>query len=162
MKSLLIAAIFSLFTFSAVHAQTDEPDNSDFWEARLPGGNYLVSLRTISSVSMHTYMIDAGLKVTEVVVDTTGNSLARFYYIIPVTANGPGAGLTTRGKELIDNLGKKVDVAASSTVVKQYPLTTHAKTVEFAIADEKSIQALYSSVKSSWLRGSGKTFTIRE
>ena len=76
-----------------------------FWQANLPGGNYVVSLNTISSVSKHTYVIDGNLKIVEVVVDTTGNSLARFYYIIPVSedsGSNVAGNLTQRGKELLN------------------------------------------------------------
>ena len=142
---------------------TDELGSRRFWQANLPGGEFVVSISSISSVSKHTYVIDGNLKVTEVVVDTTGNSLARFYYITPITddASSGVAGISERGKELLDRAGERAGVSPSTMVAKQYPLTTHAKTVEFRIASESDLNSLFSSVRSSWMNGRGRKFTIR-
>ena len=152
---------------ATLQAQTGDSTGSQlFWEAKLPGGSYIVELSAISSVSQHTYVIDGALKVTEVIVDTTGNSLARFYYIIPIT-NDSGAntlnGLTERGKELLDTAGEPVTgTKPSNLVAKQYPTTTHAKTVEFRISKEEDLTRLLNSVQNSWMKNNGRKFTLVE
>lgn len=175
MKHLLIAAsLFSLTATTPLLAQSDDDTTSSttsessgpskFWQASLPGGEYVVSLSNISSVSKHVYMIDGGLQVTEVVIDTKGVVLARFYHVIPVADNGVGgigAGLASRTKDLLDQAGQKVNVQASSAVMKQYPTTTHAKTVEFALSTQENLDALFKSAKNAWIKGSGKKFTIK-
>jgi len=135
-----------------------------FWQSSLPGGDYVVALDRISSISKHSYIIDGNLRVTEVVIDTNGNSLARFYYIIPVSEDSgstAGAGLTTRGKELLDKVGERTGTNLNTAVMKQYPTTTHAKTVEFRVSDEGDLDKLFRSVRNAWFKGSGKKFSIK-
>ncbi len=135
-----------------------------FWQASVSGGNYIVALDRISSISKHTYLIDGNLRVTEVVIDTNGNSLVRFYYIIPVSEDSNsqvGSGLTTRGKELLDKVGQRTGANANTAVIKQYPTTTHAKTVEFRISDEGDLNQLFTSVSNAWFKGTGRKFTIK-
>ena len=98
------------------------------------------------------------------VIDTSGNSLVRFYYIIPVSedsGSNVGAGATTRIKELLDKAGERTGVNANSIVSKQYPTTTHAKTVEFRISDEGYLDKLYNSVRKAWISGKGVKFRIK-
>ncbi len=136
----------------------------NFWQANLPGGSYTVALRNISSVSKHTYLISATLSVTEVTIDTNGNALARFYYIIPVTESSGSniaGNLTNRTKELLDHAGDRTGANANTAVQKEYPTTTHAKTVEFRVSDEGDLDKLYSSVRKAWINGRGVKFTIR-
>lgn len=134
-----------------------------FWQANVPGGSYMVALDRIASVSKHTYIIDGNLSVTEVVIDTNGNSLARFYYIEPVggDASNVGAGIKRRGQEILEKAGQRTGVDVNSTVVKQYPTTTHAKTVEYRVSDVGDLNKLYGSVTSAWTKGHGKKFTIK-
>lgn len=134
-----------------------------FWQASLPGGNYIVALDRISSVSKHTYIIDGNLSVTEVVIDTNGNSLVRFYYIEPAgsDASNIGAGISRRSKEILEKAGQRTGVDVNTTVAKQYPTTTHSKTVEYRVSDEGDLNKLYGSVTNAWLKGSGRKFTIK-
>ncbi|BDS08203.1 hypothetical protein NT6N_32430 [Oceaniferula spumae] len=145
-------------------ATSEEAGPRRFWQANLPGGSYVVALDRISSISKHTYIIDGNLRVTEVVIDTSGNSLARFYYIIPVSEDAESnvAGrITERTKGIIDKVGERTGVDGNSIVAKQYPTTTHAKTVEYRISDEGDLDKLLGSVRKAWMNGAGKKFTIR-
>lgn len=172
---LLSAVLLTLLPLAA-HAQdnggTNKNNTSDteeaaprrFWQANLPGGSYIVALDRISSISKHNYILNGNLRVTEVVIDTNGNSLARFYYIIPVSedaGSNAAARLTTRGKELLDRVGERTGVNANTAVAKQYPNTTHAKTVEFRISDEGNLDRLFNSARTAWFKSRGRKFTIR-
>ena len=142
-------------------AETTGPKR--FWQADLPGGSYTVALDRITSISKHSYIIDGNISVTEVVIDTSGNALTRFYYLEPAgqgTAN-LGANISQRGKELLDKVSQRTGVNANSAVVKQYPETTHAKTVEFRISDGIALDALFNSARTAWINGRGKKFTIK-
>jgi hypothetical protein len=44
---------------------------------------------------------------------------------------------------------------------KQYPTTTHAKTVEFRISDEGNLNKLYGNIRKAWIKGRGNKFTIK-
>ncbi|MGJ8677970.1 MAG: hypothetical protein ACSHX0_10670 [Akkermansiaceae bacterium] len=173
MKKIHLLAVIFTFSISPLFAQDDSSSTGsseaagprNFWQASLPGGDFTVALTKISSVSKHSYVIDGNLRVTEVVVDTLGNSLARFYYIIPVAQDASenlGAGILSRGKDLLDQAGKRTGQNLTTPVTKNYPTTTHAKTVEFNISDEDNLNKLYDSVKSAWIKNSGKKFTIKE
>jgi len=170
---MYIAAVLILFSSSSPLLAQDKTNNDDtsesvghrrFWEVSVAGGDYMVALDRISSISKHTYVIDGALRVTEVVIDTNGNSLARFYYIIPVSEDSGstvGAGLTSRAQELLDKAGERTGVNANTVVTKQYPTTTHAKTVEFRISDEGNLNKLYGNVRKAWTKGKGNKFTIK-
>ena len=135
-----------------------------FWQVSVAGGDYMVALDRISSISKHTYVIDGGLRVTEVVIDTNGNSLVRFYYIIPVSEDSGstvGAGLTSRAQELLNKAGERTGVNGNTVVAKQYPTTTHAKTVEFRVSDEGNLDKLYGNIRKAWIKGKGNKFTIK-
>ncbi|MCP5537797.1 MAG: hypothetical protein H7A51_16375 [Akkermansiaceae bacterium] len=158
---------------TSVSAQTDDSTSDGntsettgprrFWQASVPGGNYVVALDRISSVSKHTYIIDGNLSVTEVVVDTNGNSLVRFYYIEPVgsDASNVGARVKARSQEILERAGQRTGVDVNSAVMKQYPTTTHAKTVEFRVSDAGDLDKLYGSVLNAWVKGTGRKFTIK-
>ena len=163
-----IALPLAFLSSSAMAQNSDKTSETTgpkrFWQSSLPGGDYVVALDRISSISKHSYIIDGNLRVTEVVIETNGNSLARFYYIIPVSEDSgstAGAGLTTRGKELLDKVGERTGTNLNTAVMKQYPTTTHAKTVEFRISNEANLDKLFSSVRNAWFKGSGKRFSIK-
>ena len=69
----------------------DKETRNGFWEANLAGGNYMVALGRISSVSRHRYVLDWTVIVDEVTIDTEGQALARFYFLSPIKAGGTGA-----------------------------------------------------------------------
>ena len=45
---------------------------------------------------------------------------------------------------------------------KNYPTTTHAKTIEFNITRKDNLAALFQSVNKAWISGKGVKFTIRK
>jgi hypothetical protein len=167
-----IAAVLILLSSSSSLLAQDKKNNDTsesvgptrFWQVSVAGGDYMVALDRISSISKHTYVIDGGLRVTEVVIDTNGNSLVRFYYIIPVSEDSGstvGAGLTSRAQELLNKAGERTGVNGNTVVAKQYPTTTHAKTVEFRISDEGNLNKLYANIRKAWIKGRGNKFTIK-
>jgi len=173
-KQLLLGSIFSFTLLSQVSNAQDndeENENSDvttsaraFWEADLPGGNYMVSLTRISSVSIHSYLVNQTFLVHEVNIVTSGNGLARFYtFEVP----GESGGLNTaknvvdRGKDLLSRGGSRVGVDPNTTVEKEYPTTTHAGTIEYKLVDKTDLDQLYSSLKRSLRERRGRKFTIR-
>lgn len=134
-----------------------------FWQADLPRGSYIVALDRITSISQHAYIIDGNINVTEVVIDTTGNSLARFYYLEPIVQGAPnlGAEISQRGKALLNKVNQRTGVDTDTAVIKQYPSTTHAKTVEFHISNTATLNALHESARTAWINGRGKKFIVQ-
>jgi len=136
-----------------------------FWQATVDGGHYMVALDHITSVSRHRYVLDGAVIVDEVTVDTQGQALARFYFISPVTAaTAPNALTKTveRGKELLDQAAERTGTDLQNMVVKKYPETSHAKSIEYRILSEEVLTSLYESVKTSWEDGRGRKFAIQK
>ncbi|HRJ71092.1 MAG TPA: hypothetical protein PLS03_02640 [Terrimicrobiaceae bacterium] len=132
------------------------------WTAELPGGTYVVRLSAITSVSIHEYVVDGSARVSEVNVGTIGSELVRFYFIepnIPQTPNGIGQSAVElakdRAKEVISRAGAD-DVWQK--VAKNYPTTTHARTVEYRLADKETLKKLFESVQDSWVNNRAATF----
>jgi hypothetical protein len=144
--------------------QGDERGLPRFWQAKLLGGEYVVALDRIVSVSRHKYVLDGALIVDEVTVDTVGGALARFYHITPITAGVPGAAagqVAQRALSLVDGAARTAGSELQDMVVKQYPLTTHARTIEYRLLSEEQLNTLFESVRTSWQSGRGRVFTGR-
>lgn len=143
---------------------TDKESRNGYWEANVAGGNYLVALGRISSVSRHKYVLDGAVIVDEVTVDTAGQALARFYFITPISVSGPGAAAaeaTERAMALVDGAARRSGTDIQDMVVKKYPLTTHSKSIEYRLLSEQQLNMLYQSVKTAWITGKGRMFTGR-
>ena len=142
----------------------DSPGPGRFWQATVGGGHFMVALDRIVSVSRHKYVLDGALIIDEVTVDTSGQALARFYFITPITDAAPGnaiTGLADRGRELIDKASQRTGLDLQNMVVKKYPETSHAKTIEYRILSEAELSALYASVRASWETGRGRKFAAK-
>jgi hypothetical protein len=166
MKKILLALLAAT---SLCPAQTPAPSpdqgesNPDrgVWRAELPGGTFIAALSSITTVSQHEYVVDGAARVTEVAIGMIGSVQARFYFIEP---NGPGTpdGI---GQSTINFVQEKLGEAADRSgtdvwkkVVKKYPEATHAHTVEYRLDSKQSLQKLFKSLETAWLRGRGTTF----
>jgi hypothetical protein len=130
-------------------------DNTKFpmWRCTLPGGSYSVALRSVVSVSTHEYLVDGAARVTEVNIDTTGSILARFYFIEPNTPNSPlGIGTATLEKtqQLLTEAGERTGQDAWKKVIKNYPTTTHARTVEYRLTEKSQIHTIFASAEEAF------------
>ncbi len=135
-----------------------------FWQAKLTGGQYMVALDHIASVSRHKYLLDGALIVDEVTVDSVGQALARFYVITPVSDESPSKvvkDITQQATDLLEKGSDRVGADLSTMVVKKYPETTHARTIEYRLLEEKDLTALFASVRSAWETGRGRIFTSK-
>ncbi len=143
-------------------ASTSRPDA--LWRCELPGGVYLVALRSIVSISSHEYVVDGLARVTEVNVATASTVEARFYFLEPMTSalsTGPGATLEALQQRVQDLSASHPEVEAVwQKVVKNYPTTTHAHTVEYRLNSKGDLQSLYSSLEQSWTTGKGVNYKI--
>jgi ribosomal protein L12E/L44/L45/RPP1/RPP2 len=145
-------------------SKDEQTDARRFWQANLPGGHYMVALDRIASVSRHKYILDGAMVVDEVTVDAAGQALARFYFVTPITAGTRAntvAGLAGRAREVSGQLADRTGVDLQDMVVKKYPETSHARTIEYRILSERQLGALHQSVKTAWESGHGRRFTTR-
>ncbi len=144
---------------------SEDENNRRFWQADLPGGAYVIALDRISSVGKHEYLVDGGFVVTEVTIDTVGSVVARFYYGEPFRPEVPGATgqvVNERVHDIIDTVKERTGANQTDRlVVKNYPTSTHAHTVEFRITQKQNLDALFQSVNRAWMTGRGVRFTIK-
>ena len=142
----------------------DTINHRRFWQATLPGGNYIVALDRIASISKHEYLLDGALIITEVNIDTVGNALVRIYQITPAAEKSNLATaqhLVERGKELLDHAGQRTGSDPNTMVHKKYPVTTHTKTIEYRVEDLGTLNALFGSVNRAWMEGKGRKFRVK-
>ena len=138
LKSFWLSAV--LFVVLGASAQ------AAFWRCELPGGIYLVNLAALASVSTHEYMVDGAARVTEFTVAPNSAVVARFYYLEPLIPKSP-VGI---GQSVLDKVQQRTEEAAGRAgmedvwkkVVKNYPLTTHAHTVEYRVDSLDQIKKL--------------------
>jgi hypothetical protein len=150
---------------NAPQGVNDAENRIGFWDCTLPGGNFTIALGKICSVSIHEYAVTGG-RVTEAVIDTEGSVCARFYYMEPLNA-GSNLAITGVVKE---RLNQVLETAADRTgtdkvwkkVQKDYPLATHAHTVDFRLQSAANLQAIFNSAKTAWLSGRGRSIRIAE
>ena len=144
-----------------VHAQKATPSPTPVspgrvpqWRATLPGGSYVVALRSIAAVAIHEYVVDGAARVTEMNIDTTGNTVVRFYFLEPVIPQSP-SGL---GQSALNKLQDLASQASARTgqeevwkkVSKSYPGSTHAHTIEFRIETKEQLQKLFQSADQAF------------
>lgn len=137
----------------------------NLWMCNTPGGNYQVLVSAMLSVSTQEYIVDGAARVTEVNIDTQGQFAVRFYYIEPATVSGPGGiGAATFGK-VQDVLSQAADRSGSDVwkkVVKSYPTTTHARTIEYRVGSKDSLTKIFTSATNSHATGKADAVTISD
>ncbi len=134
---------------------TAGPGPNGFWRCELPGGVYLVALRNIQSLSSHEYIVDGAARVTEVTVATASSVEARFYYLEPLGANAT-ATLQAMQQRVTDLAAAHSPVERVwEKVIKNYPATTHAHTVEFRLASKANLEQIEQSLEQAWTTNKG-------
>jgi hypothetical protein len=137
------------------------------WRADLPGGTYEVAIRSIISVSTHQYVVDGVARVTEMNIETPGSIEVRFYYLEPVVSTSPiGIGQSTLDKvqELANEASNRVNPGDSppwEKVMKSYPTTTHAHTVEYRLDSQDDVQNLFNSADQAFRTGQNTEIRVQ-
>jgi hypothetical protein len=124
-----------------------------FWRCTLPGGIYLVDVSKIAAISTHEYLVDGTQRVTEMTIDTVGSTVARFYYIEPNLPNtiGTSSAVTDLIKDKVERVTTLTGMEAPwQKVIKNYPLTTHAHTVEYRVESKDQITKIFSSLDEAY------------
>lgn len=172
MKPVCLAAVMILAALPGIAQEAPKPPqtpplegNVALWRCVLPGGTYQVALNSIVSVSIHEYVVDGAARVTEVNIDTVGNSTARFYYLEPITATSPlGVGQAMLDK--IQDIAKEATERTGTDdtwkkVVKNYPTTTHARTIEYRLSSKEELNKLFSSAETAFRLSRPGSFKLK-
>jgi len=73
------------------------------------------------------------------------------------------------GQSTVDQVQDKIDqvkdrvagkTVLDSAVVKSYPTSTHAHTVEYRITSKEQLDTLYQNLSDSWRRGQAGKFKV--
>ncbi len=141
----------------------DSSSNPNFWQASFTnGGHYLVKLNQINCASKHEYISDAVARVVEVTIGTDSAVVARFYFFEPAGKDTPlnaGQILINRAQDAAQQAAARVSPSAARlNVVKNYPTSTHAHTVEYSVQDEATLNSLYASLMAAINSGRGRTW----
>ena len=158
---LLLWAMFATAAWAQQPSPTPSPtpttpnntSGRPYWLAELPSGKFMIALDSVTSLSQSQYVVDGNARVTEVSVGTSGSVQGRFYYLEPYVPQSP----LVSGQSQIDQLKEKVDEALgrvseddpNTMVMKNYPTTTHAHTIEFRLGSRADVQKIYSSLENA-------------
>jgi len=159
MKKLILILFTVVLSASFAMAQEATPTPTPgrvppTWDVTLPGGSYSVRISFMTAVSIHEYVVDGAARVTEVNIGTVGSDLVRFYYIEANVPSAPGG----VGQSVINEVQDKINEGTTRAglddawqkVVKNYPATTHAHTVEYRLSSKEALQKLYTSALRSF------------
>ena len=143
---------------------TPTPSHIPIWRCESSAGTYEVAIRAIVSVSRHEYIVDGAARVNEVNIDTEGNMAVRYYYLEPLAAKSPlgvGQSALDRASELAKEAGRRVGAEEVwQRVVKNYPATTHAHTIEYRVGDEEQLRRIFSSAQEAFESGKSATLQV--
>ena len=157
---VLATPVFAQLPATPAPAATPSPSGTNtgrpLFRCTLPGGTYEVALSAIVAVTSHEYVVDGIARVIEVNIDTTGSLLARFYFIEPNTPVAPtsiGAATIEKAQSLIQEAADRSGQDAWKKVVKNYPTTTHARTVEYRLTSREQLNKIFASAEEAFRLG---------
>ena len=137
-----------------------------YWKAELTDGVFLVPHHAVTSISRSSYLVDGAVRVTEVSIGTLGSVQGRFYFAEPMEPTSPaGMGQSSLNllKERLREAQDRVGAAELETkVLKNYPTTTHAHTVEFRLPTLTQLEALHQDLERSYLNRRSSTFRSKD
>jgi len=148
------------------NSDNEQDSNKAFWQARfLNGGHYLIKLDRIAGVSKHEYIGNGAARVVEVTIASDSAVVARMYWLEPVAKDSPiaaGQIILNQAQQFQKQVAERVSPSAGKLqVVKDYPNTTHAHTVEYAVQQEAVLSSLYDSLLRAVNTGRGRIWSER-
>ncbi|HBR92614.1 MAG TPA: hypothetical protein DEA90_00440 [Opitutae bacterium] len=175
LRNLLPALLLTVLTcqLSAVSITTRGIKNPAIYGIKFPGDTraYYGKEDHIQSISSQEY-ITANFRVTELNIVTQGTALVRIYHSRPLRigelqqamSNAVDAASTPSGSSIIqrplpaqvqamaDRAAGITDAVTGTEVMKEYPIATHAHTIEYRIGSRKELLELHEQLKKHWLK----------
>ncbi|MFP4157153.1 MAG: hypothetical protein ACLFU4_05990 [Opitutales bacterium] len=169
---LLLTALLPL-PLTALEVKVGEIRNNAIFGIDFPGTSraYYARESAVQSVSIQEYLT-AAFRVREINVVTEGAALLRIYHSRPLEADEV-AGAATRGARaagapgsslirsplpksvegMIDrSAAQTADAITETTVFKDYPIGTHARTIEFRLSSRSELLELYEELQRHLIR----------
>lgn len=172
-KYLLSALLLSCLTssLSAVTVRTRAIKNKALFAITFPSETkeYYGKEAAIHSISKQEY-VTSGFRVVEINIVTAGNGLLRIYHsralrlgeLQAAMADGVDAAgvpstiqrspVPPAVQEMADRAGGIAEAVTSDTVMKEYPLATHARTIEYRIQKRSELLDLFDELQKHWVK----------
>jgi hypothetical protein len=175
LRKILTALLLTIFScqLSALSVTTRAVRNQAIYGIEFPAETrtYYGSEAGVQSISTQDY-ITTNFRVIELNIVTQGTALLRIYYSRPLRpgelqqamTKGIGAAGIPGGSSIIqrplppqvqamaDRASSVSEVVTGTEVMKEYPMATHAHTIEFRIGSRKELLELHQELKKHWLK----------
>ena len=175
LRKIIITLLITAFScqLSAVSVTTRGVRNQAIYSIEFPEETrtYSGSEAGVQSISIQDY-ITSNFRVIELNIVTQGSALLRIYYSRPlrpgelqqVMSEGLGATGIPGGSSIIqgplppqvqaiaDRAAGVSEAVTGTEVMKEYPMATHAHTIEFRIGSRKELLELHEELKKHWLK----------
>ena len=175
LRKILTALLLIAFScqLSAVTVTTRGVRNQAIYSIEFPEETrtYSGSEAGVQSISIQDY-ITSNFRVIELNIVTQGSALLRIYYSRPLRpgelqqamSDGLGAAgipggssiiqrpLPPQVKALADRAAGVSKAVTGTEVMKEYPIATHAHTIEFRIGSRDELLELHQELKKHWLK----------
>lgn len=158
-------------SLSAVTVRTRAIRNKAIFAITFPGEtkDYYGKEAAIHSISKQEY-VTSGFRVVEINIVTAGNGLLRIYHSRPLEIgelqaaimNGASAAGLPAGiqpsplppgvKQMANRASGVVEAITSDTVMKEYPLTTHARTIDYRVQTRSELLDLFDELQKHWIK----------
>ncbi|MGB0371535.1 MAG: hypothetical protein ACPGN3_09295 [Opitutales bacterium] len=172
---LLCLSLFTLgphFSFAGISVRHNAIPNPEVYGLSLGDGQELYGrVRSVNSISIQRYLTPA-YAVVEMVIDVINSPLQIRIYSTDLIDTAGVAGNTAEpiaseipfanaplkfGQQEFNNATAPVTdkaeaVLDTAPVVKDYPLTTHSKTIEYKLPSADDVIALFEAFNGLWLR----------
>jgi hypothetical protein len=175
LRKILTALLLTIFScqLSALSVTTRAVRNQAIYGIEFPAETrtYYGSEAGVQSISTQDY-ITTNFRVIELNIVTQGTALLRIYYSRPLrpgelqqamtkgigAAGIPGGSSIIQGplppqvQAMADRASSVSEVVTGTEVMKEYPMATHAHTIEFRIGSRKELLELHQELKKHWLK----------
>lgn len=166
--SLLIIIAIKPGDLFALYVKNSALKNPNLFSIEFPSPtrSFMAREQTVTNISLHDY-ITPPYRVVELIISSHGQSLLRIYHsqmLSPVelaealgnsdstykhaTKLGQPTGDAIR--QLEQKMTQIVDTPTMTTVVKEYPIATHAKNIEYRLSRLPELIDLYESLIKHW------------
>ena len=174
LRKILTALLLTAFgcQLSAVSVTTRGVSNQAIYGIEFPkeSRTYYGSEAGVQSISTQDY-ITGNFRVIELNIVTQGTALLRIYHIRPLRlgelqqamsdglgATGiPGSSIIQRPlppqvQAMADRAAGVSEAVTGTEVMKEYPMATHAHTIEFRVGSRAELLELHQELKKHWLK----------
>jgi hypothetical protein len=169
LSALLLGCLAS--SLNAVTVRTRAIKNKALFAITFPDDTkeYYGKEAAIHSISKQEY-VTSGFRVVEINIVTAGNGLLRIYHsralrlgeLQAAMADGADAAgvpstiqrspVPPGVQQMADRASGVAEAMTSDTVMKEYPLATHARTIEYRIQTRGELLDLFDELQKHWIK----------